>query len=270
MIKRIVMLALAVGVMAASGCSVKPDAGVEAVIIRKPLIFGSGGVDVTPVKTGRKLVAPTTSWVYVNMQPQQFTIHFDDLMSSDGVPLDFDSVIRLQTLDSVDLISRFGPGWYANNVEAEFRSRARQAVRKHGMNETAIDTTAIDAIDAEVSTSMVTYLATAGLPVKLIQVTIGKANPPDSIKDQRIQTATQQQRQQTENQRKLAEDNRKLAEVSRAAADNAYRTNMQLTPDQYLKLETIKMQQEACKRGHCTFIVGGSGSNPIPVVEVGK
>ena len=28
--------------------------------------------------------------------PQQHGIHFDDLMSSDGVPLDFDAVVRLQ------------------------------------------------------------------------------------------------------------------------------------------------------------------------------
>jgi hypothetical protein len=56
---------LAIGVAACR--TVTPDAGYEAVLVRKPLIFGSGGVDDTPVKTGLKYVAFTTEAVYVNM-----------------------------------------------------------------------------------------------------------------------------------------------------------------------------------------------------------
>lgn len=242
-----------------------PGAGEEAVLIRQPVFFGPGGIDPDPVKTGLKFVALSTSVQIVNMQPQQFILHFDDLMSSDGVPLDFDAALRLQITDSVKLISEFGTEWFQKNVGVEFSNRIRQAVRKHGMNETAIDTKAIDAIDAEVSAAMVTYLETAGIPVKLIDVTVGKANPPDSIKSQRISTATEQQRQLTEQQRKLAEDQRKEAEMSRAIADNAYREAMKLSPDQYLQLETIKMQQQACASGHCTFIVGGKVQPVLPV-----
>ena len=113
---------------------------------------------------------------------------------------------------------------------------------------------------------MEAYIASAKLPVRLIQVTVGKANPPDSIKGQRIETATQQQRVLTEAQRKLAEDARKLAEKSRADADNAYRQAMQLSPDQFLRLETIKMQKEACAKGGttCTFILGNTPALMLP------
>ncbi len=249
--------------IALTGCGyTSPNAGHESVLIMKPLIFGHGGVDSEPVKTGLTFKAWTTDDVDVNMQPQQFPVHFDDLMSSDGVPLDFDGVVRLQVTDSVSLIKNFGEKWYANNVEVEFRNRVRQAVRKHGMNETAISTKAIEEIDREVSESMEKYLAEAKLPLRLIQVTVGKANPPDSIKNQRVETAAQQQRVLTEGQRKLAEDSRMEAEKSRAKADNAYREAMQLSPDQFLKLETIKMQEKACASGHCTFLVG-TGVTPI-------
>lgn len=247
-----------------TGCAA-PDAGHEAVLIKKPLIFGHGGVDTEPVKTGLTFIAPTTDAVMVNMQPLQFQVHFDDLMSSDGVPLDFDAVIRLRITDSVRIIRDFGANWYPNNIEKEFQTRVRQAVRKYGMNETAISTSAIDAIDTEVSDSMRSYITASKVPVELIQVTVGKANPPDSIKSQRVETAAQQQRVLTEQQRKLAEDSRKQAEESRAKADNAYREAMELSPSQFLQLETIKMQQEACKAGHCTFILGG---NVAPVTEV--
>jgi hypothetical protein len=43
-------------------------------------------------------------------------------------------------------------------------------------------------------------------------MTVGRANPPDSVKNQRIEAAAQQQRIQTETQRKLAEDSRLQAE----------------------------------------------------------
>ena len=251
----------------ATGCkTISPDAGQEAVMVKKPWLFSHGGVDRQPIKTGLTIAALTTDAVYVSMQPIQNSEHFDDLMSSDGVPLDFDAVLRLRVTDSVTLIEKFGPDWYKSNVEAEFRNRVRQAVRKHGMNETAIKTEAIDSIDAEISAAMEKYFTDAKLPVTLVQVTVGKANPPDSIKNQRVETAKEQQRILTESQRKLAEDSRKAAELSRADADNSYRNAMQLNPDQFLKLESIKMMRDVCAKGGCSFITT-SGSGVTPIVD---
>ena len=241
------------------------SAGHEAVLIHKPWFFGHGGVDPAAVKAGQSWVAPSTEAVYVTMVPQQHGIHFDDLMSSDGVPLDFDAVVRLQVTDSVNLILNFGEKWFENNVQAEFANRVRQAVRKHGMNETAIQNTAVDAIDAEVSKAMLDYIAQAKLPLKLIDVTVGRANPPDSIKSQRIETAAQEQRANTEKQRKLAEDQRKEAEIARAASDNAYRNALGMSSEQFIQLEAIHAQREICLKGGCTMIMGGGS----PLVNIG-
>jgi regulator of protease activity HflC (stomatin/prohibitin superfamily) len=254
-----------VAVLAAGCHAVAPDAGYEAVLIHKPWFFGHGGVNPTAVKAGQSWVAPSTEAVYVTMVPQQHGIHFDDLMSSDGVPLDFDAVVRLQVTDSVSLISNFGEKWFENNVQAEFANRVRQAVRKHGMNETAIQNTAVDAIDAEVSKAMLDYIAQARLPLKLIDVTVGRANPPDSIKSQRIETAAQEQRANTERQRKLAEDQRKEAEIARAASDNAYRNALGMSSEQFIQLEAIHAQREICLKGGCTMIMGGGS----PLVNIG-
>jgi regulator of protease activity HflC (stomatin/prohibitin superfamily) len=247
------------------GCNtVAPNNGFEAVLVKKPLIFGHGGVDPTPVKTGRTFVAPTTDAIYVSMQPIQAELKADDLMTNDGVPLNFDAIIRLQVTDSVGLISKFGDRWYANNIEREFSNRIRQAVRKHGLNETAIQPVAISDIDNEVSVGMENYMKSIKIPVRLVAVTVGKAIPPDSIKNQRIETASQQQRILTEGQVKLAEDARKLAEESRAAADNAYRNEMGLNPDQFLQLSSINAWHDVCRNGaKCTFIQNASKSQPI-------
>ena len=91
------------------------------------------------------------------------------------------------------------------------------------------------------------------------------------MKNQRIETATQEQRIQTEENRKLAEDKRKLAEESRAVADNAYREAMKMTPEQFIQLETIKMQREVCGpegKATCTFFLSGAGVPPV--YNVGK
>ncbi|MCX6778847.1 MAG: SPFH domain-containing protein [Candidatus Magasanikbacteria bacterium] len=274
--KRGLMVLFAMAAVVASlGCSqVAPDAGHEAVLIDKPIFFGRGGVQDNPIKTGRQWIWYSTDKVYVDMRPLQFKIHLDDFMSKDGVPLDFDAVVRLRVLNSVSLINGFGDKWYESNLEAEAVNRIRNAVRKHGMNETAISTEALDDIDKEVTEGLEAYIKASGLPVLLIQFTAGKANPPDSVKNQRIETANQQQRALTEQERKKAEDQRLEAEKSRAAADNGYRNAMSMDPAQFILLEQIKMFHEVCVRhpdgsgGGCTFLIGQTGASPV--IPVGK
>lgn len=106
------------------------------------------------------------------------------------------------------------------------------------------------------------------MPVKLITMTVGRANPPDAIKTQRIETAAHEQRIQTEQQKKKAEDARLQAEASRAGADNAYREAMHLSPEQFIQLKTIEMQQAVCgqAKANCTFIQNGA----MPVYNLAK
>ena len=249
-----------------SACSVySPDAGHEVVLIEKPWFFGHGGVDPDPVKPGRTFAAMTTEGVDVYMQPEKFDTEMPDTMTSDGVPITFHAIVVLQVVDSVSLIKNFGPNWYHNNLEEQFKTMVRQAVRKHGMNETAISTTALDAIDTEIRDALAAFISQKGLPVKLVTMTVGRANPPDAVKNQRIETATQEQRVQTEKQVKLAEDQRKAAEEARAAADNAYRQAIGLSPEQYVQLKRIEMERAVCTDAKCTFI---ENSGAVPAFSV--
>jgi regulator of protease activity HflC (stomatin/prohibitin superfamily) len=241
--------------MVVSGCSVyAPDAGHEVVLIKKPWFLGHGGVEDEPVKPGRTWAAFTTEGVDVYMQPQKYETEMHDTMTSDGVPISFHAIMVLQVVDSVSLIKNFGPHWYENNLQEPFKTMVRQAVRKRGMNETAISTTALDAIDSEIRDALVGFIKEKNLPVKLVTMTVGRANPPDAIKNQRIETAAQEQRIQTEIQIKNAETQRKAAEEARAAADNAYRQAIGLSPEQYVQLKRIEMERAVCEQGKCTFI----------------
>jgi regulator of protease activity HflC (stomatin/prohibitin superfamily) len=273
-VKAVVALAI-VSVVVLSACStVQPDAGHEAVLVRKPLIFGSGGVDDTPVKTGLKYVAFTTDSVDVNMQPRRVDVEFTDLMTSDGVPIDFHAVLTLQVTDSVKLVRDFGadmggangtPGFWTRNLDQPFRTAVRDAVKAHGMNEMAIQATAAEQVDKAVTDHLLAIIKETNVPVKVLDVSLGRANPPDAILHQRVETAAQEQRINTEKQKKLAEDQRKMAEESRAAADQAYNLKMGLNTEQYVALQAIQMQRDVCAKGTCTFIYG---ANATPMLNL--
>lgn len=263
-------LVLAALVLITTGCGyARAGAGEEVVLVRKPWFFGHGGIGAQPVAAGSQIIAWSTEELPVNMQPRTFIQHYTDMFTNDGVPLEFNVATKMQVTDSVRMASAFGvweydsggnimwPGWFGNNLMKPIENFVRQAVRKHGLNETAINPVAIDAIDAEVYAAIDKEIARINLPVKLLGFTVGKATPPDAVRNQRIATAEQQQRKLTEDQRKLAEDARLAAEESRANADNAYRNKMSLSPEQFIQLEAIHAQREVCMRGGCTFIGGG-------------
>ena len=82
-----------------TGCSTaSPDAGHEAVWVMKPVFFGHGGVDPTPVKTGRSYGAITSSAIDVSMLPQRVDMEFDDMMTKSGVPVSFHVVATFRVL----------------------------------------------------------------------------------------------------------------------------------------------------------------------------
>jgi regulator of protease activity HflC (stomatin/prohibitin superfamily) len=244
--------------------------------MEKPILFGHGGVVQTPVTAGREYGAMTSDAIDVDMLPQRVDMEFDDMMTSSGVPVSFHVVATFKVTDPVKLVSSFGAdrtdrgdwGFWTRNMDQPMSNAVRDAVKKRDMQEMAISQTAADAVGQEVNTAAVNIAQRLGIPIEFTAVNVGRVNPPDAIKNQRIETAAQEQRAITEQQTKLAEDQRKAAEQSRAAADNAYREAMQLSPDQFLQLERIKMQRDVCAHGGtCTFFIGGGAS---PVLDVGR
>lgn len=260
-----------------SGCSVAtPDAGHQVVWVEKPMFFGHGGVDQLPVTAGREYGAFTSDAIDVNMQPQRVDMEFDDMMTKSGVPVSFHVLFVFQVKDAVKLVSGYGvdkdtseaKGAWNRVMDAQINQLVRDAVKGYDMQDIAISQTAVDAVSSQITKGTYSIAASTGLPISLLSVNVGRILPPDAIKHQRIETAAQEQRAITMQQTKLAEDQRKAAEQSRAAADNAYREAMQLSPDQFLQLERIKMQRDVCSHEKsCTFFIGGGAS---PVLDVGR
>jgi hypothetical protein len=269
-------LLIATSLLALTGCGyASPDAGQEGVLVRKPWFFGDGGVDPETVKTGSAVVAGSTDVIYIPVSPQAFDIGFNDLMPSNGIPLDFHTTVRVQVTDAAALVSKWNGAakndkdelsnaWFWSNIHPQYANFVRQEVKNYDMASLAFNGAVVDAIDQKVQNKLADFIKRNKMPVRLLGVTIGRASPPQAILNQRTETAAQQQREQTMIAQQKAEQARKGAELARAEADNAYRMQMQLSPEQYVQLKAIEMQRSACANGTCIF------GNVTPMINTGK
>lgn len=251
------------------------DAGHEAVLVMKPYFFGRGGVAPTPVTTGSQWVAMTTEGVQYPVVSTEYPESFKDMNTSDNFPVDFETNLQLQILpgQGPKLISIAGPAWYNNNIKQKYREIVRDEIGKYAMTPLVVRGKVLDDAQKSIENATRAYIQSVGFNVVLKRITFSKINPDDKILDERAKTGAEQQRIQSEGQRKLAEDGRKLAEESRALADKAYADKMGLSPDQFVRLESIKagerMVMECVKsgKGGCNILVG-AGANAQPMMTL--
>lgn len=248
--------------LAAGGCSFPSiDAGHEGVIVQKPVFFGHGGVDPVPVPTGRVWVAVTTDLIDVDVRPVQYSEHFD-IISSENAPVSFDAFFIANVVEgrSPELISRFGPNWYQNNVKEAFRTIVREEVQKYPLFElTTKSATRVklqDAIDHEVRARI---LEKQNIPVRLNRIVVGSILPPKGVLEQTAQTIIQEQRRITMVEFQKAEEMREKAERQRGIADRAYRESLGLTAPEFVDLRRIEVQKEIVSHApnsNLTIIMG--------------
>jgi len=237
------------------------DAGHEGVLVHKPIFFGHGGVDPVPAPTGRIVAALTTEVIDVDVRPIQYSEHFD-IISSENAPVSFDAFFIANVVEgrSPELISRFGPNWYASNVKEAFRTIVREEVQKYALFElTTKSATRVklqDAIDHEVRTRIIEK---QNIPVRLNRIVVGSILPPKGVLEQTAQTIIQEQRRITMVEFQKAEETREKAERQRGIADRAYRESLGLTAPEFVDLRRIEVQKEIvthAPNSNLTIIMG--------------
>lgn len=257
---RLLTSALLAATLMLTGCTiVNTEPGTESVVMDKPLLFGQGGVRSETFKPGRNYTWFSSSAQGINMKPQRDEQNFDDLMSSDTVPVDFKTTLQVQITDPVNLVKNYGDGWFKNTIERQYQSLMRDEARKYSMNQLLTGEGIPRQMEKNVREGIDAIIKENHLPFKVTDISIGRAIPNKNVLEQIDLTAAQQQRSKTMVQQELAEVQRMKAEKARAAADNAYRQDMSLSPDQFLQLESIKRYSDACRAGtSCTFVMGGN------------
>ncbi len=242
----IVERVLAVGLLLMGTACVAIEAGHEGVLVEQPYIFGHGGVDPVPTTTGRIWVVPTTKVIEVDVRPIQYAEHFD-IISAENAPVSFDAFLIANVVEgrSPELISKYGPDWYRNNVKEAFRTFVREEVQKYPLFQLTTDPTTRtklqDAIAREVQTKLIEK---QNIPIRLNRIVVGSIMPPKGVVEQTTETIVQEQRKITMAEFQKAEEAREKAERQRGIADRAYRESLGLTATEFVDLRRIEVQKE--------------------------
>ena len=238
-----VFSALCACMMLASCTVVAPEAGEEGVKVHKPWVFGSGGVDMTPVETGLQYTWLSTDYVIVNMLPQAYDEDLDDATSNDNTLLDFNTQIQLQVKDNMSpvLIKNYGANWYNYVIKEVYRNTVRGYISKYGPFDLMSNREVLDSINLFVKNDIQNYIKVLSskqgeLPIDVVNVVVGRAIPNERQKAEMDATAAATQAKRTEESRRDMLVAREAAERQRAIADKAYQEELGLTTDQFIQL----------------------------------
>lgn len=164
--------------------------------MKKPWVFGHGGVSKDPIETGLAWTAWSTSVERYNIKPQKLKENFIDLTASDNVAIDFDAYITVQIEkgSAPYLHENFGHSWYDNNLKDVFRKAVRNEARGRTSIELRTNEKSIDEVQERVSAFLKVYIEAAKLPLIINKVVIGKVVPPEEVLKEAERTAAQKQR----------------------------------------------------------------------------
>ncbi len=248
----------------------------------RPYLVGSSSIDKQVIEgPNRAYMWPSTTLWNINTAPQTITAHAEDFMTKDRVPLDFDIAITIRVTGPAkapDLVQKFGSGPITafrtlvlqegegtkKTPTGEFMSFLRDQVRHHhsavfiaAQNEDGTLSEQAANVENATREHINAFLNknSAGM-IEVVNIALGRANPPDGVRRTIEATAQQAQEIKTQQERKRAADARALAEVAVAAADNAYLNAMNFSSDQFVQLRKIEMQREVCRTNTCLFSDG--------------
>lgn len=262
-----------------SGCFdlERADAGEEVVFVKKPWFFGSGGTVEEPLTDGSVWKAWSTSAYKYEIRPTRYEESFEDIFTSNNVPLGFNAAIILEIHEGTtpQLHSNFGKGWYENNVQNEFVARVRNTVRGQISTDVVNNPNTNEDIQSQVKSHMQDYIDGIGMTVNVRSVIMGRATPPDEVLEQIAATAAQDERERTETNRTKAEKAREAAERQKAVSDMAYMNQMNFNPAEYIAMRKIEIEREKIelvrnKENVHIIVQSGDGSSPQAMFGVDK
>lgn len=226
------------------------DGGEEGVFIKQPLFFGEGGVQEKALTQGSEWKVFSTSFVKYSTVNTRYSVSFDDISSDETTLLDITAHIFLKIKDgkSPILHKNYGPNWYENNIKEKFSEHVRNFVSQHSMKTLISERECYDKINDELKNDMTTHIAelskTKELPIEVVMVVIDKAKPNEEVREELNNTAIYMQQKQTELLKQAMQVERKKTEHLRALADKEYQKTMGFTPQQFIALRGLELENQ--------------------------
>jgi regulator of protease activity HflC (stomatin/prohibitin superfamily) len=236
------------------------EPGHQLVVNDKPYFFGHNGVRDEPITEGRKLLWISSSAQAVKMTPQSITVKVDDFGTMDGTLVDFETTFQFRVKDSVALVKNFGEGWFENNIRQQYLAIIREALKKRSLPDLMSNAVEGAKVDSEVTTAIQDLVKNFNIPIEVMNITLGRAMPNQSVRDQIDRTATERETQKTLIEARKAQVERKAEQEARADADNAYRNKLGLSPEQFIQLESIRSYSAACAKSPNCIVTSGQAN----------
>lgn len=231
----------------ASCHKVAPNADEEAVLIYKPWFFGHGGVEMEAVESGLTWCWATTESKKFKIVPVKHQVNMDDLFSDDNTPLDFHTIIitQIEKGKSPVLLQNYGANWFDTNIYNYYCNLVRDHISQHSPFDLMSNRTILNEIDEKILKQMQDYIKRLSeekeFPVRIKQVTIGKAIPNMEQLAEMNKTARAVQAKQTQERETEVQIAREKAERKRAIADKAYREELGLSTEDFINLKWIEL-----------------------------
>jgi len=240
------------------------DPGHELVLVDRPYFFGHEGVRDKTVKEGRVFLWSSTQAIDAMVAPQSREVAFDDIASKDNILLDFSTTVQYEITDPVKLVRMFGTKWFENNLLAQYSTIVRQAVKARTMGELMSDATTTAVVDQYITEQTIALVDANQLPIRILNITLGRAKPNDEVLQQMNETAREQQRNKTLQAAIASEQSRAESERLRAQADDAYRKGLGMDAEQFVRVQIGKMYSDACKSAANCIITTGQSNVLVP------
>lgn len=228
-------------------CSlVEPDGDEESVLIMKPVIFGHGGVEKTPISSGSTWVAPTTDHVEFKIVPINYEEELKNVMTKDNTPITtvINVTLQIKKGESPVLYEKFGEGWYQNSLQPNIRTSARNKFSAFELFDLTSNRQTSENIQNTLKEYLTNRINRLNMPLEVVDISIAGITPPVEVLNETKKTAAHNQEIYSQTQRAAAETARKQAEVNKAIADKAYQREMNMTTEEYLHLREIEIEKE--------------------------
>ena len=242
-------IVMVLAAMVLAGCSLcGVDGDEEGVFIKKPYIFGKGGVDPKALVEGSAWKVFSTDFVTYKHVPVKYTETFDDVFCDDNTPLDLSAhlTLRIQRGKSPILHMNYGQDWYSNNIKENFREIVRNFISTYDMYTLVSNREVYDSVKVDITEKLQEYIVRLDsdkeFPVDIVNVVVDKAKPNSEVMAELNKTATMAQQKQTQLKQQEMEEQRRITENKRALADKEYQKQMGLSPEQFIALRALELE----------------------------
>lgn len=245
------MLSALLSIVMLTSCSLSTvDGGQEGVFVLKPMFFGKGGVDETPLKEGSEWRVFSTDFYVYDVTNRKYSENLDDIATNETTPVDMNAhlFIRVKPGCSPKLHNNYGPDFYNRNLKEVFRKYIRDFVSRYDMMTLVSDREIYDEIEPIIKEQITKHIEnlskTKELPIEVINVVVDKAMPNEGVREELNNTAIYMQQRNTEKMKQEMQIARKETEKLRAMADKEYQNTMGFSPQQFISLRALELENQ--------------------------